>query len=96
MYGWALGTALDLYRMDNFKYPTTDQGLQALVTQPQDPSIRNYKAGGYVRQLNKDPWGNDYQYLNPGVKGEFDVFSLGADKAPGGEGNNADLGNWNL
>lgn len=89
--------ALKLYRLDNQSYPTTDQGLQALVQKPTSaPVPPNWKTGGYIERLPKDPWGIDYQYLNPGVKSEIDVFSLGADKTPGGEGNNADIGNWNL
>lgn len=91
-----LGTALDLYKMDNFQYPTTDQGLEALVKKPADPSVRNWKPGGYVQKLSKDPWGNDYQYLNPGTHGgPYDLYSLGADGKPGGEGYDADIGNWN-
>ena len=90
-------TALNLFRLDNYKYPTTDQGLQALVQQPADPSIRNWKQGGYVDALKKDPWGNDYQYIYPGTHGsEYDLFTLGADNQPGGEGINADIANWNL
>lgn len=90
-------TALSLFRLDNFKYPTTDQGLEALVKQPADPTIRNWKEGGYIRALKKDPWGNDYQYVYPGTHGtEYDIFTLGADGQPGGEGENADIGNWNL
>lgn len=92
-----LSNALDLYRMDNFKYPTTDQGLEALVRKPSDPSIRNWKSGGYVQKLSKDPWGNDYLYLQPGTRGgAFDLYSLGADGQPGGEGTDADIGNWNI
>lgn len=90
-------TALSLFKLDNFKYPTTDQGLEALVTQPADPSIRNWKPGGYIRALKKDPWGNNYQYVYPGTHGtEYDLFTLGADAQPGGDGENADVGNWNL
>lgn len=91
-------TALNLFRMDNFKYPTTEQGLQALVVQPNDPTIRNWKPGGYLSGgLRKDPWGNDYQYRNPGQHGlEYDLYTLGADGQEGGEGVNADIGNWNL
>ena len=91
-------TALNLFRMDNFKYPTTEQGLQALVAQPNDPTIRNWKPGGYLSGgLRKDPWGNDYQYVNPGQHGlEYDLFTLGADAQEGGEGINADIGNWNM
>ncbi|HTT00983.1 MAG TPA: type II secretion system major pseudopilin GspG [Steroidobacteraceae bacterium] len=95
----AMSTALTLYRLDNFKYPTTDQGLRALVQQPADPTIKNWKQGGYLQQgfSLKDPWGNDYQYVNPGTHGgEYDLFSYGADGQEGGEGNNADIGNWNL
>ena len=95
----AIQTALNLYRLDNFKYPTTEQGLEALVRQPADPSIRNWKPGGYLQnqRLTKDPWGNDYQYAYPGTHGsEFDVFSYGADGQEGGEEMNADIGNWNL
>lgn len=92
----SLTQALKLYRLDNNVYPTTDQGLQSLVTKPSAPPIPpNWKTGGYVERLPKDPWGYDYQYLNPGLRGEIDVFSLGADGAPGGEGNNADIGSWN-
>lgn len=93
----ALGTALDLYRMDNFTYPSTDQGLRALVEKPNDPNVRNWKAGGYIQKLSKDPWGNDYQYLYPGTRGgEYDLWSFGADGEPGGEGPAADIGNWNV
>jgi general secretion pathway protein G len=88
---------LKLYRLDNHRYPKTEQGLQALVTKPTDPPIPpNWKAGGYIERLPKDPWGNPYQYLNPGVHGEIDVFSFGADGARGGDGNDADIGSWNL
>jgi general secretion pathway protein G len=89
--------ALKLYRLDNQRYPTTEQGLQALVAQPTTaPLPLNWKAGGYVERLPKDPWGNAYQYLNPGIHGEIDIFSFGADGAPGGEGNDADIGSWML
>ena len=93
----SLMQALKLYRLDNQRYPTTEQGLQALLTKPTaTPIPLNWKTGGYVERLPRDPWGNAYQYLNPGVRGEIDVFSYGADGAPGGEGNDADLGSWNL
>lgn len=93
----ALESALNLYRLDNYQYPSTDQGLQALVERPSgSPEARNWKPGGYLDRLPKDPWGNDYQYLNPGTHGEIDIFSLGADGRPGGEGAAADIGNWNL
>ena len=93
----ALETALNLYRMDNFRYPTTEQGLQALVKQPNDPNIRNWKPGGYVRSLQKDPWGNNYAYISPGTRGgDYDLYTLGADNQQGGEGTDADIGNWNI
>jgi general secretion pathway protein G len=89
--------ALKLYRLDNLRYPTTEQGLAALVNRPTiAPLPPNWKAGGYLERLPKDPWGNPYQYLNPGVRGEIDVFSYGADGAPGGEGYDADVGSWRL
>jgi general secretion pathway protein G len=90
----AYETALNLYRMDNFRYPTTEQGLEALVKQPTDPNIKNWKQGGYIQNLRKDPWGNDYQYISPGSHGDYDLFTLGADGQPGGEGPDADHGNW--
>lgn len=91
----AFETALNLFRLDNFKYPTTDQGLQALVVQPTDSSIKRWKKGGYIDSLRKDPWGTDYQYVYPGTHGkEFDLFTLGADGREGGEGVDADIGNW--
>jgi len=93
----ALEAALDLYRLDNFQYPSTDQGLQALVSKPSgEPEPRNWKPGGYIKRLEKDPWGHDYQYLNPGEHGEVDIFSLGADGQLGGEGLAADIGNWDV
>ncbi len=88
--------ALKFYRLDNFSYPTTEQGLEALVTRPNDPNIKNWKAGGYLERLPKDPWGNPYQYLSPGNNGEFDIYTLGRDGRPGGEGEDADFGNWDL
>jgi general secretion pathway protein G len=89
-------TALTMFRLDNSKYPGTDQGLASLTTQPTDPSIRHWKPGGYVKRISKDPWGNEYQYVFPGTHGqEYDLYSLGADGQPGGDGNNADIGNWN-
>ncbi len=92
-----LESALNLYKLDNFTYPSTDQGLEALVRKPSgEPEPRNWKEGGYIDRLPKDPWGNDYQYLNPGVHGPIDIYSLGADGQEGGEGINADIGNWNL
>ncbi len=91
----AIESALALYRLDNFQYPTTDQGLEALVTQPAG-DMPNWKKSGYLDKVPVDPWGQPYQYLNPGVQREIDVYSLGADKRQGGEGLNADIGNWNL
>jgi general secretion pathway protein G len=90
-----LAQALRLYKLDNLAYPTTDQGLHALVVKPAAAPIpTNWKTGGYLERLPKDPWGRDYRYLNPGRHGEIDVYSLGADGEPGGEGNDADIGNW--
>jgi general secretion pathway protein G len=92
----SLETALTMFKLDNSRYPGTDQGLQSLVVQPSDPAIRHWKPGGYVKRVQKDPWGNDYQYVYPGTHGgEYDLFSLGADGQPGGEGEDADIGNWN-
>lgn len=89
--------ALKLYKLDNITYPSTEQGLQALTTKPASaPVPSNWKSGGYIDRLPKDPWGHEFQYLNPGLHGEIDVFSLGADGAQGGEGNDADIGSWSL
>lgn len=88
---------LEMYRLDNHRYPTTEQGLEALVSEPTvDPVPRNYPSKGYVRRLENDPWGNPYLYLSPGEYGEIDIYTLGADGEEGGEGNNADIGNWNI
>jgi general secretion pathway protein G len=85
--------ALKLYKLDNQRYPTTEQGLQALVARPaQSPVPPNWKP--YVEKLPNDPWGRAYQYANPGVRGEIDVYSLGADGAVGGEGKDAEVGSW--
>jgi len=92
----AMETALSLFKLDNFRYPTTEQGLGALVQKPADPEIRNFPAGGYLKRLNKDPWGRDYQYAFPGAQGEYDLYTYGADGQSGGEGPDADIGNWNL
>lgn len=90
-----MSLALERYKMDNFSYPSTEQGLDALVNQPSgDPTAKNWKEGGYVDRLQKDPWGNPYQYLQPGEHGKFDIFSLGRDGEVGGDGENADIGNW--
>lgn len=93
----AIESALNLYKLDNYRYPSTDQGLEALVEKPSGtPEPRNWKSGGYLDRLPKDPWGNPYQYLNPGTHGDVDIYSLGADGRPGGEESDADIGNWNL
>lgn len=93
----AIVQALKLYRLDNMRYPTTEQGLAALVELPSTPPLpANWKAGGYLERLHKDPWGNDYQYLSPGIRGEIDVFSFGADGVAGGAGFDTDIGSWNL
>ena len=93
----ALLQALKLYRLDNLRYPTTEQGLAALVTRPTLPPVpENWKPGGYLERLPQDPWRHPYQYLNPGLRGEIDVFSFGADGVAGGEGFDADIGSWNL
>jgi len=90
-----LMSALKLYKLDNQRYPTTEQGLQALVQKPTSgPSANGWKEGGYVERLPKDPWGNNYQYLSPGLHGEVDISSLGADGQPGGTGEDADIGSW--
>jgi general secretion pathway protein G len=89
--------ALKLYKLDNQRYPTTEQGLQALVQKPTSgPATNGWKSGGYIEKLPKDPWGGQYQYMSPGVKGEVDLFSFGADGQPGGAGNDADIGSWDL
>ncbi|MBL4761929.1 MAG: type II secretion system major pseudopilin GspG [Gammaproteobacteria bacterium] len=89
----ALETALDLYKLDNFQYPTTEQGLDALVNNP-GAVAPNWKGNGYLKRLPKDPWGSDYQYLSPGGHGEVDIYSLGADRKLSGSGVSADIGNW--
>ncbi|MDC8760466.1 type II secretion system major pseudopilin GspG [Janthinobacterium fluminis] len=89
--------ALKLYKLDNQRYPSTEQGLQALVTKPTTgPAANGWKSGGYLEKMPKDPWGNPYQYLSPGIKGEIDVLSLGADGQPGGSGDDADIGSWDI
>ena len=93
----AISAALDLYKLDNFVYPSTDQGLEALVEKPSDlkPGA-NWNANGYLDKLPRDPWGGEYQYLQPGQNGPFDLYSRGSDGTLGGEGANADIGNWDL
>ena len=93
----AIGAALDMYKLDNFSYPSTQQGLDALAQKPGgNPPPRNWNADGYLKRVPKDPWGNDYQYLSPGTKGPYDLYSLGADGKQGGTDLNADIGNWDL
>ncbi len=92
-------TALKLYRLDNGMYPTTSQGLQALVSAPEtEPVPRNWRRGGYLEknQVPRDPWGNDYIYLSPGIYGDYDIISYGADGVPGGEEHNRDITSWDL
>lgn len=89
--------ALRMYRLDNHRYPSSEQGLSALVAPPTiAPLAPNWKPGGYLERLPKDPWGKPYQYLNPGLRGEIDVFSFGADGIAGGAGIEADIGSWSL
>ena len=93
----ALESALQMYRVDNFSYPTTDQGLQALVEKPSSgPEAKNWQKGGYIKKVPSDPWQNEYQYIIPVEEGDFDLYSLGADGRPGGADSNADIGNWDL
>jgi len=93
----AIETALDLYRLDNFKYPTSEQGLGALVKKPADPSLTNYRTGGYLKAVPKDPWGNPYLYTSPGADGrDYDIVSYGRDGKPGGEGYDADISSASL
>lgn len=93
----ALEQALDMYKLDNSVYPTTDQGLEALVAKPSgSPEPRNYRNGGYIKRLPNDPWGREYQYLSPGDNGTIDIFTFGADGEEGGEEAGTDIGNWNL
>jgi general secretion pathway protein G len=93
----AIETALTMFKLDNYKFPSTDLGLTALHQRPNDPTIRNWRENGYLKRISADPWGNPYQYIFPGTRGqEYDLYSLGADGQEGGEGANADIGNWNL
>ncbi|CAG9435311.1 type II secretion system major pseudopilin GspG [Providencia alcalifaciens] len=90
----ALESALDMYRLDNSRYPTTEQGMQALVSKPTvQPEPQNYPKDGYIRRLPQDPWGGDYQLLNPGQHGNIDIFSYGPDGMPDTED---DIGNWTI
>ena len=89
----AIESALQMYRVDNFSYPSTDQGLDALATKPTSgQEAKNWQPGGYIKKVPKDPWGNDYQYLSPGEKGDFAIYSLGPDQRPGTD----DIGNCDL
>ncbi len=91
----SLVSALNIYKLDNFHYPSTQQGLQALVSAPAGkPAAANWKQGGYVERLVDDPWGNEYQYLSPGMHGRVDVYSFGADGESGGNAMDADIGSW--
>jgi general secretion pathway protein G len=91
----ALEGALASYRLDNFSYPSTDQGLEALVQRPLgEPAANHWQEGGYINRLPPDPWDRPYQYLSPGQHGEIDIYTLGRDGRPGGEGLDADIGNW--
>ena len=93
----ALSSALKFYKLDNFAYPGTDQSLEALVTLPGgDPIPKHWKKGGYIERLPLDPWGNPYQYLYPGEKMEFELWSFGSDGVEGGKEGGADIGNWNI
>lgn len=90
-----IGTALKIYKLDNYVYPSTEQGLEALVNKPDiDPVPRNWKEGGYLDSIPKDPWDEPYKYISPGEHGPFDIYTLGADRAIGGEGDAKDVGNW--
>jgi len=89
--------ALGLFKLDNGFYPSTEQGLKALVEKPVNGRIPNrYRDGGYIKKVPEDPWGQPYLYLNPGTHGDYDLFSYGPDGESGGEGDNADIGNWNI
>lgn len=95
----SIETALKLYKLDNGSYPGTEQGLQALVEQPATGNIpTKWREGGYLEKgkLPKDPWGNDFVYLSPGVHGEYDIVSYGADGVPGGDGKNMDINSWEI
>ncbi|UCD91393.1 MAG: type II secretion system major pseudopilin GspG [Desulfobacterales bacterium] len=95
----SLETALKLYKLDNGMYPDTEQGLQALIEQPETGMLpKKWREGGYLEKgkLPKDPWKNDFVYLSPGVHSDFDITSYGADGVPGGDGNNEDINNWDI
>ena len=90
-----IGNALEMYRLERFNYPSSELGLKALLRSEEDNYKNNLNTRVYIKSLPKDPWGNDYQYIIPGENGEYDLFSMGADGDVGGEGLNADIGNWN-
>lgn len=93
----ALSGALNMYKLDNYRFPSTDQGLEALVNRPSgEPEPKNWRKDGYISNLPKDPWGNEYQYLSPGENGAYDIWSYGADEAEGGEEEDQDITSWNL
>ena len=95
----SLSQALEMYRLDNHRYPTTDQGLEALILMPtSEPKPKRWNPEGYLKKsaIPKDPWGGDYQYISPGSTKAFDLYSLGADNREGGEGYDSDIGNWDL
>ncbi len=91
----SLQQALELFKLDNGFYPATDQGLDALVRQPEGGRVpKNYRKGGYIERVPKDPWGNPYVYVSPGQRGDYDISSYGADGVQGGEGEDADINSW--
>ena len=92
----AIENALNLYKLDNYTYPTTSEGLDALVNPPTGDRAETWKPGGYLQRLPKDPWQRPYQFLSPGVHGTIDIYTQGADGQPGGDGSNSDIGNWDL
>ena len=89
-----MGNALEMYRLERFNYPNNEMGLRALLRSDEENLQNSLNTRGYIKSLPKDPWGNEYQYVIPGDKGEYDLFSMGADGNIGGEGLNADIGNW--
>jgi general secretion pathway protein G len=93
----SIATALKLFKLDNGNYPTTAQGLMALVEQPETGNqIKNWRKGGYMDKIPKDPWGNDFVYVSPGVHGDFDISSYGGDGTPGGEDKDKDINSWEI
>lgn len=90
----SIEAALEMYKVDNYNYPSTDDGLEALVSAPAEAA--NWKEGGYIKKVKKDPWQRAYLYLFPGENGSVDIFSYGRDGRPGGQGEDADIGNWNI